>query len=137
MYISSQASGGKLVIARDEFGHELKMDARPPHGNDAGFQPVPLLLAALAGCLSMDIRMILEKMHIEAGEVRLEVEAEMDRSVTPAVFKQIHVTVETSETVSADKLAKAISLAETGYCNVAAMLKKVCPMDWSLKNLAD
>jgi len=53
--------GGMRVTAVNRSGHELIMDAGRPLGAGSAARPTEALLAALAGCTSMDVVSILRK----------------------------------------------------------------------------
>jgi putative redox protein len=91
-------------------------------GENAGLRPMETLLAALAGCSSMDVIKILKKQrqHLE----RLEVEVNAERAdAIPAVFTKIHLRFKAHGAVDLKKLEKAVSLSVEKYCSVSKMLE--------------
>jgi putative redox protein len=91
-------------------------------GENAGLRPMETLLAALAGCSSMDVIKILKKQrqHLE----RLEVEVNAERAdAIPAVFTKIHLRFKAHGAVDLKKLEKAVALSVEKYCSVSKMLE--------------
>lgn len=91
-------------------------------GENAGLRPMETLLAALAGCSSMDVIKILKKQrqHLE----RLEVDVNAERAdAVPAVFTKIHLRFRAHGAVDLKKLEKAVALSVEKYCSVSKMLE--------------
>jgi putative redox protein len=119
--------------ALDEFGNSMTMDlAKEAGGDNLGFRPMPMLLVGLGGCMGVDVKIILEKMKIEFSSIDLDIIGELDESVTPRTYKKISVIFKfKGKNLEHEKLMKAIKLAEEKYCNVSAMLSKICVLDYS------
>ncbi|WP_409227979.1 OsmC family protein [Gudongella sp. SC589] len=124
-------------VARDELGHEVLMDLGEESGGDnAGFRPMPLLLAGLGGCMGVDVKIILDKMKVSLTGLDLEIEADMDESTVPRIYEEIRVVFKFSgDDLEMDKLERAIKLAEEKYCNVSAILGKTCKLVYKAKIL--
>ncbi|MDH3354063.1 MAG: OsmC family protein [Chromatiales bacterium] len=120
---------GKMAfMADDGAGHRVKMDAPPAVGcEDDGFRPKHFLLDALAGCTSMDVISILNKMKISPNSFRVEVSA-TETEEHPKVFSDFHIRYVVSSEVPEDKLNKAIDLSQERYCGVTAMFKNFAPI---------
>ena len=91
-------------------------------GENAGLRPMETLLAALAGCSSMDVIKILKKQrqHLE----RLEVDVNAERAdAVPPVFTKIHLRFRAHGAVDLKKLEKAVALSVEKYCSVSKMLE--------------
>ena len=101
-------------------GHNVTLDGE----HLAGYSPMEMLLASLAGCSGMSVISILLKKqeHVTSYEVRVEgVRAETH----PLVFVEIvaeHVI--TGRHVRPASVERAIELAETRYCGVSILLGK-------------
>lgn len=107
-------------------GHSVTLDAAEHSGGEnAGFQPMELLLVGLAGCTGMDVISILRKkrQHVTGYEVHVKgARAEEN----PMVFVEITVEhVVTGHSIQPDAVERAIELSERRYCGAGAMLGKV------------
>lgn len=82
-----------------------------------GFRPMQLLLSSLAGCMSIDIQLILKKQRQEVQLFSVQVAAER-ATAQPAVFTQIKMHFTLTGQVLPKKLEQAIRLSEEKYCSV-------------------
>lgn len=120
---------GYQITAQDEEGHEVLMDIKESAGGEGkGFLPMPLLLASLGGCLSVDVKLILERMRRKVDSISLQLEGVLDDS-TPRVYQKIQLAFHVKSSASQEEMEKALALAEEKYCNVSAMLKQVVPIE--------
>ncbi len=106
-------------------GHSVGLDASIESGGDnAGFQPLDLLLVGLGGCTAMDVISILKKMRQEV--TGYEVFVTGDRAEEhPKVFTHIHVEhVVRGRGIEGAALQRAIDLSVQRYCPAMAMLSK-------------
>jgi putative redox protein len=111
------------VEARTESGRAVVMDADPPEGDGSAAGPKETLLAALAGCTSMDVAAILRKKRQAATSYEIAVSGESaDRH--PRVFTAITVEHRVGGDVDPEALRRSIELSSTRYCPVSAMLSK-------------
>ena len=77
--------------ATDEDGNIVNMDGSPEIGGEnKGTRPMSLVLMALAGCTSMDVLSMLQKMRQEVIDYDVKVEGERAEE-HPMVFTKIHV----------------------------------------------
>ena len=103
-------------------GFKLEMDATEKYGGlGEGLTPMELLLAGVAGCIGIDVTMILNrylekinKLHIRTEGVRCE---ELPTKVT-----EITVTFDLDGEVDAHRVWRAIHLGHQKYCAVSASL---------------
>jgi putative redox protein len=91
-------------------------------GDESGFRPMELVLAALAGCSGIDVVNILKKSRVEFTS--LDIEAKGDRKdATLAPFTNIHVDFRIhGPGIDRSKAEKAVALSLEKYCSVAASL---------------
>lgn len=89
-----------------------------------------LLLASLAACQEVTLRMVASAMRIELHHLDITVEGDMDfRGTmgvdpdTPVGFQEIRVNIDLRADAPADRLERLIQRAEQ-YCVVAATLKQ-------------
>ena len=102
-------------------GHALVTDAVAPFGADTAPSPMELLLHSLAGCLGVDVAMMLEKMKQPVAGIEISVEGERAEE-HPKIYTEIRLHVKVRGAVEARKLERAISLSRDTYCSVSAML---------------
>lgn len=121
---------GDLGFEAEVNGHSLRMDlAKENGGQDAGPRPKPLLLAALTGCLGMDIASILKKMQVKDYVFNMEANG-ISQEEHPKVYKSITVAFRFSgDDLPEDKIVKAVNLSTEKYCPVYAMLKEAAEMN--------
>ncbi|MGI8998347.1 MAG: OsmC family protein [Candidatus Limnocylindria bacterium] len=116
------------VDARTEHAQLISMDADPPEGTDSAAGPKEALLAALAGCTSMDVASVLRKKRQVADRYEVEVSGET-ADTHPKVFATIFVEHRVHGAVEAEALRRAIELSATRYCPVNAMLSAIATIE--------
>lgn len=109
------------VDARTDAGHAVAMDVGPPEGQATAAEPKEVLLAALAGCTSMDVASILRKKRQTATSYEVAVSGE-SADEHPKVLRTITVEHRVAGDVQAEALRRSIELSATRYCPVNAML---------------
>lgn len=93
---------------------ELTMDSPP--GPDAP-SPVQTLAFALAGCMAMDVAVVIAKSRIDVKSLRVHLDAER-APIEPRrlVRADLHFTVKGD--VPPDRMDRALSLSREKYCSV-------------------
>lgn len=111
--------------AKDEKGHILETDSSQENGGeDFGFRPMQLLLAALGSCSAIDMVSILNKQRQTVETFSIKIEGERQKDVIPSLWESIHVTFTLSGEVEAEKAQKAATLSMEKYCSVAETLRR-------------
>jgi putative redox protein len=105
------------VVARTAHGHLVPLDA----GQVEAPEPKEALLAALAGCTSMDVASILRKKRQTVEHYEIVVRGE-SAAEHPRVFTAITVEHVVRGAVEPEPLRRSIELSATRYCPVNAML---------------
>ncbi|MCM3240560.1 OsmC family protein [Heyndrickxia oleronia] len=123
MQIKAKWQGGRAFEAVGPTGHTMSMDATANYGG-LGQAPTPteMLLASLAGCIGIDVTMIL-KPHLDQIE---NIEITVDgtrREEMPTAFTAATLTFTVDGDITAKKVRRAIRLGEEKYCAVSASLK--------------
>ncbi len=115
---------GFRIRATDERGQGFTMDLGPgAGGKHEGMLPMPVVLAALGGCMGVDVKLILEKMRESVETLEINLLGEADEGI-PKIYRKITMDIRVSgEGLTRDKVERAVELAEEKYCNVSAMLK--------------
>ena len=119
MKISTKWKKELSFEATTEKGYTIPMD-----GNGSEPSPMELILAAVGGCSSIDVVMILEKGRQNISDCQCELVAERADGV-PAVFTKIHAHyVLIGSDLSESAVERACKLSMEKYCSVALMLNK-------------
>ncbi len=127
-------AGRMTFIGRAGTNHLVAMDTTPEFdGDNSATKPLELLLVALGGCTGMDVVPLLKKMRQQVTAVELNVTA--DRSEEhPKVYTRIDLEyVVTGSNLEEDKVRRAVELSQEKYCSVSAMLKKACPVSYTIR----
>ncbi|WP_342600807.1 OsmC family protein [Psychrobacillus sp. FSL H8-0483] len=123
MEIKAIWQGGRAFEAKGPSGYPMTMDATPTYGGE-GKAPTPteMLLSALAGCIGIDITMIL-KPHLEKIQFIEITVAGTRREEMPTAFTAAELLFDVKGDIDAKKVIRAIKLGEEKYCAVSASLK--------------
>lgn len=108
------------LVGHNPDGPTLIMDSN----KEKGTSPMVLLLHAEAGCTSLDVISMLEKMHQPLTGLKIEVEATKGDGEYPRIWERIHLRYIISGAVDHEKAQKAVNLSLEKYCSVSAMLSK-------------
>jgi putative redox protein len=110
-------------------GHRITLDGE----HQAGYSPMELLLASLAGCSGMSVISILQKKQEDVTHYEVHVRG-VRAETYPRVFVEIAVEhIITGHHVRPISVERAIELAETRYCGVSIMLGKATKLTHSYK----
>ncbi len=109
--------------------HEIIVDEpKELGGTDTGPNPIELLLASLASCLSIAIRFHASKMNIRIDEVKVDVGGELDirgfmgvEGVKPGL-RRVEVLLRIKSPETEEKLKELVEFVEA-HCPVADTLK--------------
>lgn len=122
-----------LVAGRNEAGNEIIMDgASKIGGTGGGASPMEVVLMALAGCSTMDVISILDKMKQKVDSYHVDVDGDRDSDKVPAIFTKIHLTYHFEGDLDATKAARAVELSQEKYCSVSVMLNKTAEITYSV-----
>lgn len=114
---------GLAVEVATGSGFHMTFDTADSGDQRSGPGPTESILAALAGCASMDVAPILRKKRQRADSYRISVTAEK-ADAHPQVYTAIVVEHLVSGDVEPEALRRAIELSATAYCPVSAMLSR-------------
>jgi putative redox protein len=111
--------------ARADSGHTVIIEGpAEAGGQNAGFRPMELMLLGMAGCMALDVLLILRRMRQQVKSYRLEVQAERAED-PPRVYTEVKLEHHLlGEGLEASAVQRAIELAETTYCSGSAMFAK-------------
>ena len=101
-------------------------------GNNTGMGPKKLLLCSLCACSGIDVVLILKKMKVEYTVLEINAEAEQTTE-DPKVFTYINLTYTTDASKEDEaKFRRAVELSQEKYCGISLMLKKHCPVNFTI-----
>lgn len=88
-------------------------------GSKEGASPMQLLLLALAGCMGIDIKMILEKSRVPLEGLVIDMEGERAPE-PPRRYVRVDMTcrIDGPGPEHADKVQRAVDLSKDKYCSV-------------------
>ncbi|ANS76754.1 peroxiredoxin [Paenibacillus yonginensis] len=123
MKVMTTWNGKRLFTSVGDSGYPVGMDATPKYGGDGkGATPMELLLAGLAGCIGIDVTMILDQF---LGQITsLEIEADGTRKEqNPTGFTAIELIFCVEGEIPDYRIWKAIEMGKEKYCAVSDSLK--------------
>ena len=104
-------------------GFVMTFDTAEGGDHRGGPSPTESILAALAGCTSMDVGTILRKKRQPPDSYRIAVTGEK-RDEHPQVYTSIVIEHQVAGEVEPEALRRAVELSATTYCPVNAMLSR-------------
>ena len=125
--------GEKMRFTAEVDNHSIPMDTKQPIGDDTAATPKQLLIAAICGCTGMDVVALLKKYHQPLIKFEIEAEASVTEGVHPIVFKEVQLVFKLEGALEKEKVLEAITLSQTKYCSVSAMLSKSFPIRYTIQ----
>lgn len=111
-----------VLEVKNESGISITMDATEKiGGKNKGMRPMEVLAGSLAGCMSIDILLILQKQRQEVTFYEVNIDANRKDAV-PAAFEKIYLVFSFNPEVDLEKAAAAVKLSHEKYCSVSASL---------------
>ena len=134
-----RTSGEYGFEVKDSMDHLLQTDtSKEGGGNDSGFRPMQLVLAALGSCSAIDIVSILKKQRQPLTDINIVVEGEREQDVTPALWKKVEIQFNIKGNVDDDKANRAAELSVQKYCSVAETLRRSgTEITWKMNNVKE
>lgn len=110
---------------KDEMGHIINSDSSSKTGgNDSGFRPMQLLLAALGSCSAIDLVAILQKQKQTITGIKIIVEGEREENKIPSLWEKVNIRFFLTGQIEEDKANRAVALSIDKYCSVAETLRR-------------
>lgn len=100
-------------------------------GENLGFRPMQLVLAAAGSCVSMDLIPILAKQRQDLDDIQVTVDGKRAEGVVPSPFTEITLHFDLIGRIDPGKARRAIELALYKYCSVEAMLRHSVDIGYS------
>lgn len=123
----------KMRFTAEIDNHSVIMDAKPPIGEDTGVTPKQMLIAAICGCTGMDVVSLLKKYKQPLSKFEIEAEAFLTEGTHPIVYKEVQLVFKIEGDLIKEKVLEAITLSQTKYCGVSAMLSKAFPINYTVQ----
>ncbi len=128
MRITTKWQEKQKFEATTEQGDKIIMD-----GEGSAPSPMQLVLAAVGGCSSIDVVMILEKGRHQISDCQCQLTAERADSA-PAVFTKINAHyVVSGQNLKESVVERACELSINKYCSAALMLKPNVEINYSFE----
>ena len=123
MVINTSWGGKRTFLSKCPSGFEVKMDATENYGGEGqGLTPMELILVGVAGCIGIDVTMLLGKNLENISKIDIQTEG-LRREEMPASFVKIKCTFIVEGDINAGRFCKAIRLGHKKYCAVSDSLK--------------
>ncbi|WP_152655714.1 OsmC family protein [Oceanobacillus sp. CFH 90083] len=123
MKVVTTWNGGRAFSAVGASGFEINMDATEEAGGTGkGATPAETLLSALAGCIGIDVTMILRPHLDKITKIELITEGTRKEEL-PKGFTGMEITFIVDGEIDSKKVWRAIHLGEEKYCTVSDSIK--------------
>ena len=123
----------KMQLVSSADGHEVRMDTKAPIGSDTALTPKQLVVAGLAGCTAMDVVALMKKHKQPVESFEIEADVEKSSGGYPEVFTGAVLTFRLRGALDEAKVLEAVTLSQTKYCGVSAMLAKAFPIRFRIE----
>lgn len=122
--------------ASNESGNTLDLDASADIGGEnKGFRPMQLLLAAVGSCSAIDVVSILKKQKQHITHFDVEVDADRQSVEEHSEYKTIHIHFKLSGNIDQEKAEKADRLSIGKYCSVSKALEPLSKITYTVSIL--
>lgn len=122
----------KMRFTAEVDKHTVSMDTKPPIGDDTAITPKQMLIVAICGCTGMDVVGLLKKYKQPLSKFEIEAEATVTEGAHPIVFKDVQLVFKFEGSLEKEKVLEAVTLSQTKYCSVSAMLSKAFPINYTV-----
>jgi putative redox protein len=125
---------GDMTYEVETVGGKLTLDATPDeNGKARGMTPKYLMLVSLAGCTSMDVTSLLEKMRAQVTDFKIEVEGNLTEE-HPKYYDTVKMIYKfKGEDLQKDKIEKAVKLSVDRYCGVYEMFRQFADVSYEIQ----
>lgn len=124
---------GKMKFTAEADNHKVEMDTKSPIGTDSALTPKQLLLAGICGCTAMDVAALLKKYKQSLDSFQIEADTSLTEGVHPAIFKEVRLVFKLKGHLDSKKVLEAVTLSQTKYCGVSAMVSKAVPISYTVE----
>ncbi|WP_161878192.1 OsmC family protein [Alkalibacterium sp. MB6] len=122
MKASTTWEGNMAFTMTNENGNTMRMDAPVANGGEgSGPSPMEVVLGGLAGCMGIDMVMVLKPYLDKIERMTFDTVGERNDE-PPRYFKAIELVVHVDGDVPASRVWRAVKLSDEKYCSVANSL---------------
>ena len=119
--------------ALNEDSAKINIDASPDiGGQNKGFRPMQLLLAAIGGCGAIDIITILKKQRQVIESFNIEVTGQREDVESHSLYRKIHIHFKLTGKIEKEKAERAVQLSVGKYCSVAKTLESTAKVTFDV-----
>jgi putative redox protein len=122
-----------LKFTASSNSHSVSMDAKPPLGTDTALSPKQLLFAGICGCTGMDVVALLRKYKQPLESFHIDAETTLTEGGYPQIFKEVRLVFKVTGPLDAEKVMEAVTLSQTKYCGVSAMVSPAVPITYTVE----
>ncbi|XID94481.1 OsmC family protein [Paenibacillaceae bacterium WGS1546] len=123
MKVTTTWEGKRRFTSIGPSGYAVEMDATPTYGGEGqGATPMELLLAGLAGCIGIDVTMILNQFLASIRSIEIEANGAR-KEQAPTGFTSIELIFRVEGNIPDYRIWKAIEIGSKKYCAVSDSLK--------------
>lgn len=118
MIIKAQWKGGMAYSSTGDIsGHEVTMDASSAvGGNDSGPRPMEMVLHGVAGCMGIDLNVIMRHNMDKVESIDIEIDGERAEE-DPKRFTNVDIIVKIKGDVAEKVAQRAVDLSAKKYCS--------------------
>lgn len=118
MIIKAQWKGGMAYSSiGDSSGHEVTMDASSTvGGSDSGPRPMEMVLHGVAGCMGIDLNVIMRHNMDKVESIDIEIDGERAEE-DPKRFTNVDIIVKIKGDVAEKVAQRAVDLSAKKYCS--------------------
>lgn len=101
----------------DSSGYDVTMDASGEvGGNDSGPRPMEMLLHGVAGCMGIDLCVIMRREMDKIESIEIDIDGDR-RDADPKSFTRLDLTVKIKGEVKSKVAQRAVNLSADKYCS--------------------
>lgn len=118
MKVQTKWQGGMAFNSvGDSSGYDVTMDASGEvGGNDSGPRPMEMLLHGVAGCMGIDLCVIMRREMDKIESIEIDIDGDR-RDADPKSFTRLDLTVKIKGEVKSKVAQRAVNLSADKYCS--------------------
>lgn len=126
MKVQTKWQGGMAFNSvGDSSGYDVTMDASSDvGGNDGGPRPMEMMLHGVAGCMGIDLCVIMRREMDKIETIEIDIDGER-RDTEPKSFTNVDLTVKIKGDVTPKVAQRAVDLSAEKYCSAINSLNAV------------